>query len=76
MQHTSSIIHHKLHFKEFDFHSFRHTHATMLAEAGAPPKFVQTRLGHKNIAVTMKIYQLLTDEISRQGAVKLDSLYE
>lgn len=76
MQHTSAVIHQQLHFKEFDFHSFRHTHATMLAEAGAPPKYVQKRLGHKNIAVTMKIYQLLTDEISRQGTVKLDGLYE
>lgn len=40
----------------------------MPAERGASPKYVQHRLGHKNIQVTMQIYQHLTDKISEEGA--------
>lgn len=54
--------------------SLRHTHATMLAERGASPKYVQYRLGHKNIQVTMQIYQHLTDKMSEAGARLLDTL--
>ena len=56
------------------FHDLRHTHATMLAELGASPKYVQHRLGHKNIQVTMNIYQHLTDKMSEEGARLLDTL--
>ena len=48
MQHTSSVIHHKMNFPEFDFHSLRHTHATMLQENGADMVYIQRRLGHVN----------------------------
>lgn len=40
----------------FDFHSLRHTHATMLLEAGAQLKDVSRRLGHKSIETTADIY--------------------
>lgn len=76
MQHTSSVIHHKLNYPEFTFHSLRHTHATMLAEAGAFPKYVQERLGHKNGEVTARIYQHLTDKMADQGYSKLEEMYK
>lgn len=75
MQHTSRIIHYKMNFPEFDMHSLRVTHATMLAESGAPPKYVQKRLGHKNIQVTLQIYTKLTDSISSQGKAVLNTLF-
>ena len=74
MQHVSNIARRKLGIKKFDYHSLRHTHATMLAEKGASPKYVQYRLGHKNIQVTMQIYQHLTDKMSEAGARLLDTL--
>ena len=40
----------------FDFHSLRHTHATMLIENGAHVKAVQERLGHKLIETTLQTY--------------------
>ena len=45
MQHCSRVIHDKLGFKKFNFHSLRHTHSTMLKEAGAPDSYIQKRLG-------------------------------
>lgn len=49
--------------KDWDFHCLRHTHATMLLEAGANPKAVQVRLGHKNIQVTLDIYTHVTEKM-------------
>ena len=73
MQHVSRVATRELGFEKFDYHSLRHTHATMLAELGASPKYVQHRLGHKNIQVTMNIYQHLTDKMSEEGAKLLDT---
>lgn len=75
MQHTSMNIHTQLGCEDFDYHSLRHTHATNLAEAGANPKYVQARLGHKNIQVTMQIYQHTSDTIIEQGNNILQSMY-
>lgn len=75
MQHCSHIIHHKLGFEEFDYHSFRHTHATDLAKAGANPKYVQGRLGHKSVKVTMEIYQHLDAVLEAQGDDVLKKMY-
>lgn len=75
MQHTSGIIHHQLGFEDFTFHSFRHTHATMLAESDAPIKYVQERLGHKDANVTMRIYQHITDNLRQNGNEILEKMY-
>lgn len=76
MQHTSGIIHHEMGYKAFTFHSFRHTHATMLAESGAPLKYTQERLGHKDITVTMQIYQHASEIIRQSGIAILDSMFD
>jgi len=54
MQHCSRVIHYDLSYKEFDYHSLRHTHATMLLEAGAYPIDIQERLGHANLDMTYR----------------------
>ena len=64
MQHTSRVIHNELNIKEFDFHSLRHTHATVLLERGAPLKYIQQRLGHKKIDITLNVYQHQTDHLA------------
>ena len=75
MQHTSSIIHHQLGFPDFDMHSLRVTHATMLIENGAPVKYVQERLGHKKLEVTMQIYTKLSPLMIEQGKNILSSVF-
>ena len=75
MQHTSAVIHHEMGFKEFTFHSLRHTHTTMLADNGAPPKYVQQRLGHKDIKITLGYYTHLTDITINQGSGVLNAIY-
>lgn len=51
---------------DFDFHTLRHTHATMLAESGINPKALQLRLGHEKIETTLNKYihatQSMVDE--------------
>ncbi|WP_163468531.1 tyrosine-type recombinase/integrase [Fusobacterium sp. IOR10] len=48
----------------FNFHSLRHTHATLLIEAGANIKAVQKRLGHAKIQTTLDTYTHETDKMS------------
>ena len=47
----------------------RHTHATLLMEAGVSAKVVQERLGHSNISTTLDIYAHVTPTL-QQSAVE------
>lgn len=44
----------------FTFHMLRHTHATMLLEAGANIKDIQKRLGHSKLSTTIDTYSHVT----------------
>ncbi|MEE0451958.1 tyrosine-type recombinase/integrase [Peptacetobacter sp.] len=59
-------------YREFSMHTFRHTHATMLLQAGANIKDVQARLGHTNINTTMDIYVHSTNESKKNTLKKFD----
>lgn len=74
MQHTSTVIHEFC--PSFNFHSLRHTHCTRLLEAGLPLKYVQERLGHKNINVTMDIYNHLTRNQAIQSKKDLEKVFK
>ena len=43
-------------------HWFRHTHATSLLLAGAPPLYVARRLGHADITTTLDLYGWVTED--------------
>ena len=66
-KYASRVIHYDLGI-QFNFHSLRHTHATMLIESGVSPKVVQARLGHDRIETTLQTYVHNT-EIMEQDAV-------
>ena len=62
----SRVIHRELQLA-FDYHSLRHTHATMLIEAGVNVKNVQVRLGHTNIQTTLQTYVHDTEKMAEQS---------
>ena len=67
----------KTHFKRakvpnIGFHGFRHTHASLLLNAGIPYKELQHRLGHAKLSMTMDTYSHLSNE----SAKKAISFYE
>lgn len=49
----------------FNYHSLRHTHATLLLENGAKPKEIQERLGHSRIATTLDTYSHVTQKMKQ-----------
>lgn len=65
-KYCSKIIHKELKIA-FDYHSLRHTHATILIESGADVKDVQTRLGHANIQTTLQTYVHDTEKMANRS---------
>ncbi|MDE6505482.1 MAG: tyrosine-type recombinase/integrase [Clostridia bacterium] len=74
MQHVTRSIKKDI-FKDFDFHSLRHTHASMLAEIGIDQKYIQTRLGHTDVKLTIDIYEHTTDTMRERGRKAINELY-
>jgi integrase len=59
-----------------NFHSLRHTAATILASSNIPPGTVHRILGHANFATTMKLYGGLTQEALEKAAGALGDAFE
>ncbi|MGN4127240.1 tyrosine-type recombinase/integrase [Lysinibacillus sphaericus] len=51
-------------------HGLRHTHCSLLFEAGASIKEVQDRLGHGDVQTTMNIYTHVTEKAKETAAEK------
>lgn len=69
IKYKSRLVQEKLNMN-FNFHSLRHTHATMLLEAGEKMKVVSERLGHSRISTTMDTYSHVTHKM-RKNTVNL-----
>lgn len=59
---------------KFTVHSFRHTHATLLIDAGMPVKTVSKRLGHSNVETTFKYYVHDLPGKQEEAATKFDEI--
>ena len=64
----------KKEFHNGSFHSFRHTHATMMLENNIELDYVSKRLGHSSIATTANIYDTITDKRNKEAMKKLDAI--
>lgn len=56
--------------KEISTHKLRHTHCSLLFEAGANLKEVQDRLGHSDSKTTMDIYTHVTKKAQENAIQK------
>jgi integrase len=46
-------------------HVFRRTYATLMTEAGAPPRYVQGQLGHESTRLTLEVYTRVSESRDR-----------
>ena len=57
------------------FPDLRHTHASLLLQAGEHAKVVSERLGHSSVAFTLDTYGHLMPGMEEAAAAKLDGLF-
>jgi len=56
-------------------HQIRHTFASLLLQAGEPITYVSQQLGHRDSAITLRVYaHWLPDTSARKGVDRLDSI--
>nr|WP_330400367.1 tyrosine-type recombinase/integrase [Tepidibacter mesophilus] len=67
----SRVINYKLGIN-FNFHSLRHTYATILLEAGANIKDIQTRLDHNKLSTTMNAYLHATSKMNEDSSIRFE----
>ncbi|HHV79051.1 MAG TPA: site-specific integrase [Firmicutes bacterium] len=56
------------------FYDLRHTHASLLLQAGVNPKVVSERLGHSQINLTLDTYSHVLPGLQEQAATSLDHI--
>lgn len=58
---------------QFKFHNLRHTFASVLAENGVNPKYVQKTLGHSKMEFTLKYYTHVTEKMTEKAIAAIDT---
>jgi hypothetical protein len=57
------------------WHSFRHTHATILAEVGESLKTAQALLGHSDLETTLNTYMHVIPNSQRRAVERVGDLF-
>jgi integrase len=57
-------------------HGLRHSHATLLLQAGTHPRVVMERLGHSSIRVTLDTYSHVVGGLQESAAQRFDDFVE
>jgi len=65
-----NLITKKADLEDFRLHDLRHTHATLMLEAGVHPKVVQERLGHSTITTTLDTYSHVIPSMQKESVKK------
>ena len=55
-------------------HDLRHTHASLMLQAGVHPKVVGERLGHSSIAITLDTYSHVLPGLQEEAAGRFSEL--
>ncbi|TSI06675.1 site-specific integrase [Lysinibacillus sp. BW-2-10] len=61
--------------KKFQTYILRHTHISLLAEAGVDLNIIMDRVGHKNSKTTTEIYLHVTSGMKQQAAEKMHAKF-
>jgi integrase len=56
------------------WHSFRHTHATLLADVGGSLKTAQALLGHSDLETTLAVYTHVVPDSQRQAVERVSAV--
>ncbi|RKD25962.1 hypothetical protein BEP19_03285 [Ammoniphilus oxalaticus] len=56
-------------------HTFRHTHISMLTEAGVDIATIMERVGHEDIKTTMRVYTHVTNKMREEASEKISISY-
>ena len=62
--------------KRVRFHDLRHTHATLLLQAGVPVKVVSERLCHSKASITQDVYQHVITGMQEDAAAKIGAVVD
>jgi integrase len=62
--------------KDFTFHDLRHTHATLLLQAGVNVKVIQERLGHESVTLTLDTYSHLLPSMQETAVNALEEIFK
>ena len=57
------------------FHDLRHTAASLMIRQGISPKTVSDRLGHADVAFTLRVYAHLYEDQREEAAFDLTDLF-
>ncbi len=61
--------------KNFDFHLLRYADTSVKVEIGVEQKYIQTRLGHSDVKITIDVYEHTTDLMRIRGRKAINDLY-
>jgi integrase len=59
-----------------NFHTLRHTAATLLLTEGVHPKIVQEMLGHSTISITLDTYSHVLPNMQREAVRAMEYIFE
>lgn len=61
--------------KHLSTHIFRHTHISLLAEAGVPLKAIMQRVGHNEPTTTLAVYTHVTESMEDEAVEALEKIH-
>lgn len=61
---------------KYRFHELRHTHASLLLLQGIHPQVVSERLGHSDIATTLRLYSHVIPSLQTDAAISIEKMLD